>query len=68
MSSGKDRNQACMCGSGRKFKKCCLNKPPEPKPPETEEQKQERLKRQKEAKKKFQMFMALTAGLTAPPI
>lgn len=21
------RNDACPCGSGRKFKKCCMNKP-----------------------------------------
>lgn len=23
------RNDACICGSGKKYKKCCLNKPPE---------------------------------------
>ena len=26
------RNQPCPCGSGAKYKKCCLNKKPEPKP------------------------------------
>jgi hypothetical protein len=26
------RNDPCPCGSGRKFKQCCLNKPPEPLP------------------------------------
>jgi uncharacterized protein YecA (UPF0149 family) len=25
------RNDPCPCGSGRKYKKCCLNKPQEPK-------------------------------------
>ena len=23
------RNRPCMCGSGKKFKKCCINKPDE---------------------------------------
>lgn len=27
MSKGKDRNKSCLCGSGKKYKKCCLNKP-----------------------------------------
>lgn len=29
------RNSPCHCGSGKKFKKCCINKPPE-KPDTTE--------------------------------
>jgi uncharacterized protein YecA (UPF0149 family) len=24
------RNEICPCGSGLKFKRCCLNKPPNP--------------------------------------
>ncbi len=31
---GVGRNDACPCGSGKKFKKCCLNRPSvEPTPP-----------------------------------
>ena len=26
------RNNPCPCGSGKKFKKCCLNKPYQPSP------------------------------------
>ncbi|OGI25540.1 MAG: hypothetical protein A2287_00280 [Candidatus Melainabacteria bacterium RIFOXYA12_FULL_32_12] len=26
MSTGRDRNKPCPCGSGKKFKKCCMNK------------------------------------------
>lgn len=26
MSTGKNRNKPCPCGSGKKFKKCCINK------------------------------------------
>ncbi len=27
------RNAPCPCGSGKKYKRCCLNPPPEPQPP-----------------------------------
>ena len=30
MSEGASRNHPCPCGSGRKYKKCCLGKPPFP--------------------------------------
>lgn len=26
------RNDPCPCGSGKKFKQCCISKPPAPKP------------------------------------
>jgi hypothetical protein len=26
------RNDTCRCGSGKKFKKCCINKPYQPSP------------------------------------
>ena len=30
------RNAPCPCGSGRKFKRCCLDRPPEAPPPRPE--------------------------------
>ena len=29
-----ERNDPCPCGSGKKYKKCCLNKDTQPVPPE----------------------------------
>lgn len=34
------RNDPCPCGSGKKFKHCCINKPPAPPAPLTAAQKQ----------------------------
>ncbi|MEW6759152.1 MAG: SEC-C metal-binding domain-containing protein, partial [Acidobacteriota bacterium] len=31
--TGPGRNDPCPCGSGKKFKKCCLGKDPQPPPP-----------------------------------
>lgn len=40
------RNDPCPCGSGKKYKKCCLNKPkPETAAPESESEKEKWLKR-----------------------
>jgi len=38
------RNDPCPCGSGKKYKHCCLNKPKEEQQPESEQEKQRWLK------------------------
>jgi len=49
------RNDPCHCGSGKKYKKCCLwaDQHPEPEEPEP---------RTKGSKMQAQMLMALTAS------
>lgn len=38
------RNDPCPCGSGKKYKQCCLNKPKEAQPPESEQEQRQWLK------------------------
>lgn len=43
------RNSPCHCGSGKKFKKCCLGKPPEPDPDEPKDGREAVLERGRQA-------------------
>jgi hypothetical protein len=44
------RNDPCPCGSGKKFKHCCVNKPPPPPLPLTPEQECRRLTAERDMK------------------
>ncbi|KKN96852.1 hypothetical protein LCGC14_0164960 [marine sediment metagenome] len=59
------RNSPCHCGSGKKFKKCCLGKPPESDPKETPEDRSESLRRSAQAMRRLEAGNGLLAAFSA---
>ncbi len=56
------RNSPCHCGSGKKFKKCCLGKPPEPDPEEAPDDREAILERGRRALRRSGLFSGSILG------
>ena len=59
------RNTPCHCGSGKKFKKCCINKTPDPEPEETSEDRSAQMAHASLAVRRSGMLAGLLGAMDA---